>query len=67
MRFNSVALDKHPLGDVYNRSELIERNKKILQEFETELTKEFKHEITEENALKFVSSQINRIINKYER
>ena len=67
MRFNSVALDKYPLEDVMNRTKQLERKDAIINEFETELTEAFKYEISEDNIIKFVKSQINRIINKYEK
>jgi hypothetical protein len=69
MRFGSIGSHKYPLEpkDYYNFTKLKNRNKKIIDEFETELTKAMKHEVTEENIIKFVKTQINRIINKFEK
>lgn len=69
MRFNSVGSSKYPIEekDSLNTLKMIERNEKIVAEFETELTEALKYEISEENIIKFVEQQINRIINKYEK
>lgn len=67
MRFNSVALDKYPLDDVMNKTKQIERKEAIIKEFETELTKTLKYSISEDNIIKFVKNQINRVISKYEK
>ena len=67
MRFNSVGNHKYPLEDAYNITKLRERNEKIINEFETELTEALKHEPKEEDIIRFISSQINRVINKYEK
>lgn len=66
MRFNSVIDSKYPLKeeDVYNISKIRERNGKIASEFEDELTAEMKHEISEENIVKFIERQVNRILQK---
>lgn len=66
MRFNSIGLDKYPLTHGMNQSELMNRNNKIIDEFETELTEAMIHEPKEEDIIKFVQFQINRIVNKFE-
>jgi hypothetical protein len=65
MRFNRVGLDKYPLDDKddLNVSKIQNRNKNIINEFETELTKELKYEISDENIIKFVQKEINKITN----
>jgi len=67
MRFKSVALEKYPLPDVYNITELRSRNSKIVAGYETKLTESMKYEISEENIIKFVSNHINRDVNKFEK
>jgi hypothetical protein len=66
MRFNSVGIDKYPLyeKDVLNRTKTIERNKKIVDEFETELTEALKFDIKEADLVKFIERQITRILIK---
>ena len=67
MRFNAVALEKHPLGSFNSLTAQLERNNKIVEEFETELTEALKYEPKEEDTIKFVQSQITRVINKFEK
>lgn len=69
MRFNSIGMGKYQIDTetVLNRSKLNSINKKIISEFETELTKALKHEPNEENIIKFVKKEIDRIIVKYEK
>lgn len=69
MRFNNIGVDKYQLykENILDLTKLSEINEKIINEFETELTKALKSEISEENIIKFVSQNINRIINKYEK
>lgn len=69
LRFGAVGHIKYPLEpkDYYNIDKLIERNEKITSEFETELTKELKYTISEEKIIKFVQTQINRILTKYDK
>lgn len=67
MRFNSIGLSKYPIGDIHNVTKQQERNKKILEEFETELTEALKYTISEDSIIKFVNEQITRVINKYEK
>ena len=62
MRFKSIALEKYPLPDVYNVTELRSRNSKIVAGYETKLTDALKYEITKDNVIKFVATHINRII-----
>lgn len=66
MRFNSVASDKYPLKeeDVRDISKIMDRNRKIVSEFEDELSNSLKYEISEKNIIKFVEKQISRILNK---
>jgi hypothetical protein len=69
MRFNAVGSDKYPLEqiDILNRTKTLQRNKEIVYNYETELTKALITEIDEDAIIKFVERQINRIINKYEK
>lgn len=69
MRFNAVGVHKYQLEkeNVLNRTKLSEINEKIINEFETDLTKALKSEISEDNIIKFVSQNINRIIDKFEK
>lgn len=69
MRFNNVGLHKYreEKKNVYNRSQIIEINNKIIEEFETELTKTLITPISEENIIKFIEQNITRIINKFEK
>ena len=67
MRFNSVGLSKYPLPDDFNITKLQERNNKIIEEFEDELTEALKYKINEEQIIKFVKSQITRILHTYEK
>ena len=69
MRFNSVGIYKYPLEekDAYNVFKMQERNKKIIDEFETELTEALKFQSKEEHTIKFVTKEINKIINTFEK
>lgn len=72
MRFNSV-LSKYGAEyynnnlDALNRTTREEANSKVIAEHETELTEALKYEISEDNIIKFVQKEINRIINKFEK
>ena len=67
LRFNSIGANKYPLEDAYNMTKNKERNAKIINEFETELTEALKYKPKEEDVIKFVTNQINRVIDKYEK
>lgn len=69
IRFNSVGLHKYPVEekDVYNMTKLQERNTKIIEEYETDLTKAIKTEPKLNDTIKLVNSEINKIINKFEK
>lgn len=67
IRFNNVGSDKFPVNNEFDLIEMKERNAKIVEEFETELTKALLYEPKEEDIIRFVSGQINRIINKFEK
>ena len=69
LRFNAVGNIKYPIDDVniLNQTELNERNDKIVEEFETELTEAMNYTISKEDVIKFVESSLNTIINKYEK
>jgi hypothetical protein len=69
MRFNSIGMGKYQIDTetVLNRTKLSQINNEIINEFETELTEALISDISEENIIKFVQKEINRIINKYEK
>jgi hypothetical protein len=62
MRFNSVGNHKYPLVDPYNITKLRERNDKIINEFETELTEAHNFKAKIENVVRFVKNHVTRII-----
>lgn len=68
MRFNSVGMGKYQIDTetVLNRTKLSQINEQIINEFENELTEALKYEPKEEDVIRFVSNQINRIIDKHE-
>lgn len=69
MRFNSIGIGKYQIDSetVLNRTKLSQINNEIINEFETELTEALKYDPKEEDVIKFVSSQITRVINKFEK
>lgn len=69
IRFNSIGNYKYPLKqeDEWNITKMQERNKKIVAEFETELTEAMKMQVDEDKIIKFVEANITRIINKFEK
>ena len=69
LRFNSVGSHKYPIDekDVWNITKRQERDAKIIDEFETELTSALKTQITKDQVIKWVESNVNRIINKYDK
>jgi hypothetical protein len=69
LRFNSIGSNKYPFKeeDAFNMTKIRERNNKIIQEFETELTESLKFDPKEKDVISFVTNQINRIINTYEK
>ena len=69
MRFGSIGNDKYHLEpkDYYNNTKLDERNKKIAEEYETELTEAIKYEPKESDIIRFIEKQITRAINKFEK
>ena len=66
MRFNSVGNHKYPLKeeDAYNLTKIRDRNAKIIEEFEDELTSALRFTISEDDIIKFVKKHITRIIQK---
>lgn len=66
MRFSSIGGNKYPLKeeDANNLTKIRERNSKIIDEFEDELTRALQYEITEKDIIKFVEGQVNRILQK---
>lgn len=64
LRFNSIGVHKYPLDekDFYNVTKMQERNKLIINEFETELTEALKLDVEINDVVKFVEKNINRII-----
>ena len=69
MRFNSVGVGKYQIDNetVLNHTKLSQINKQIINEFENELTEALIYEPKEEDVIRFVSNQINRIIDKYDK
>jgi hypothetical protein len=69
MRFNAILLEKgmKPLANDLNLTKARLSVLETLSNHKEELEKEFTSEITEENTIKFVEKQINRIITKYEK
>jgi flagellin-specific chaperone FliS len=62
MRFNAVGNHKYPLVDPYNITKLRERNEKIINEFETDLTEAIKFKAKIGDVSRFVSNHVTRII-----
>lgn len=64
LRFNSIGVHKYPLDekDFYNVTKMQERNKLIINEFETELTEALRLDVEIDDVVKFVEKNINRII-----
>ena len=69
MRFNSVGGTKYPLNekDTLNRTKINERDKKICEDYGIELTDALASEITIEEITDLVASNINRILNRFEK
>jgi len=67
MRFNSIGRNKYPPPQDYNITKIQENNAKIIAEFETELTQALNYKPKEDDVIRFVTSQINRIIDKFEK
>ena len=69
MRFNGVGKGKYQIDTetLLNHTKLSKIHKNLIDEFETELTKALSYEISEENIIKFVQSQIKRIVDKFEK
>lgn len=69
MRFNAIGNHKYQLkeDDYFNITKIRERNEKIIDEFETELTRALKTEISEEKIIKFVKEEITKAIHAYEK
>lgn len=69
MRFNAIGKGKYQIDceTLLNRTKMDLMNKEIIDKYETELTEALKYEISEENAIKFVEKEINRIINTFEK
>jgi len=62
MRFNAVGNHKYPLVDPYNITKLRERNNKIINEFETDLTEAFKFKAKIKDVIRFVANHVTRIL-----
>ena len=67
MRFNAIGNHKYPVVDPYNITKTKERNEKIINEFETELTEALKFKPKEEDVIRFVKNHINRIIINFKK
>lgn len=69
MAFKSVLNKKGVRGteSILNLLEYTKKGSNLILENKEELQKALTKETTEENIIKFVESQINRIINKYEK
>lgn len=67
LRFNSIGAHKYPLKDedIYNFTKTKERNRKIVAEFETELTEAFLEDYNEDKTITFIENTINKLINKH--
>ena len=69
LKFNSVGSDKYPLQEqyVWDIPRTQQRDAKILDEFQSELMGALMMEVSEEQVIKWVESNVNRIINKYDK
>lgn len=67
IRFNNVGMDSIPFdeGKSLNLTYIRDRNNKIADLYEKELLKSLLTEYTEEEAIDFVETQVNRLIRKH--
>lgn len=69
-RIQSVGIHKHPpLRDLefLNIDKRRDRDQKIIKDFSTDILKVLHKEVSQEQTIKFVNSQVNRVINKFEK
>ena len=68
MKFNAIGQDTYPLkdADVFNLTLISERNNKIVEQYTKELFECLKTPYNEEQAIEFVTSQVHRLIKKYQ-
>ena len=66
-KFNSIGQDTEPLDEAMlgNLTYIRERNNKIIDNHTKELKEALKTSYTEEQAIKFIETQINRLLTKY--
>ena len=69
MRFTALMSSKIPISDAdsYNITKVKARSKELAEKYETELTEALRHEVSEDKIIKFVESQITRIIHQVDK
>jgi hypothetical protein len=69
MKFNAIGQDKYPLKDIdiFNLDAIRERNIKIIDEYTKELFDALKTSYSEDEAIHFVKSKVNYLVNKYQK
>jgi len=68
-KFNSIGADTEPLDEAMltNLTYIRERNNKIIDKHTKELKEALKTSYTEEQAIKFIELQVNRLLTKYNK